>query len=538
MKQVSIRFGTLVALSIALLVFILTLVLTYMIGSRSTRDIESKAGASLAASAHQLADKMDYSMWARKAEVDLLANLPVLQDPEERDSVRRLIDRLQETIPTFSWIGVTDKTGNVVVATDGILEGASIAERPVFMNAKENSFIGDVHDAILLAKLLPNPSGEPLQFVDISMPLQVDGQYNGVIATHLSWEWAKEMERNFRSSLRADMKDLDFLILSAQKDTVLLGPDDLIGKPLDLASPETSSGWRVVTWPDGKEYLTGYAKSDGYADYEGLGWKVIVRQPTSVAFASSNQLQRYILVIGFTASVLTAIIGWLLSRFLTRPLKEMTNAAHKLREGVPTEIPRHTGIYEVNILSLALRALVRSLTRTETERDALQSLALHDPLTGLANRASLVRHLDQISADKTTPHVVFYLDLDGFKQVNDTHGHHTGDLLLTEVADRLRNQIPSECFVARLGGDEFLLLSERHDTEEELNRSGERLIQVLSAPYRINEENLAIGVSIGAAFWTPPDQPEKIIREADAALYLSKAAGKNRITFAKSQVFS
>ncbi|WP_114570513.1 sensor domain-containing diguanylate cyclase [Exiguobacterium flavidum] len=538
MKQVSIRFGTLVALSIALLVFILTLVLTYTIGSRSTRDIENEAGASLAASAYQLADKMDYSMWARKAEVDLLANLPALQDEQEKDSARQLIDRLQETIPTFSWIGVTDERGNVVVATDGILEGASIAERPVFMNAQETSFIGDVHDAILLAKLLPNPSGEPLQFVDISIPLKVDGRFKGVIATHLSWEWAKEMERNFRSSIRSDMKDLDFLILSAREDTVLLGPDDLIGEPLNLASSETTSGWQVVTWPDGKEYLTGYAKSDGYADYEGLGWKVLVRQPTTVAFASSNQLQRYILVTGLTASVLTAVLGWLLSRLLTRPLKEMTEAAHKLREGISTEIPRHTGIYEVNILSLALRALVRSLTRTETERDALESLALHDPLTGLANRASLVRHLDQISSGKTVPYVIFYLDLDGFKQVNDRYGHHTGDLLLTEVADRLRDQIPSDCFVARLGGDEFLLLAERHDSEEELNRSGERLIQILSAPYRINGEDLTIGVSIGAAFWTPPDQPEKLIREADAALYLSKAAGKNRITFAKRQVFS
>jgi hypothetical protein len=88
----------------------------------------------------------------------------------------------------------------------GLLVGKSILERPIYQEAVEHPFIGDVHDAILLAKLLPNPSNEPLQFVDISVPIMnSQGEFKGVIASHLSWAWANEIKEFLSSSFQKAM---------------------------------------------------------------------------------------------------------------------------------------------------------------------------------------------------------------------------------------------------------------------------------------------------------------------------------------------
>ncbi|MFY9946981.1 MAG: diguanylate cyclase, partial [Exiguobacterium chiriqhucha] len=198
MKSFSMRLGLILALSIATLVFLLTITLTYMTSQRSAASLEAEIGERLSMTSHQLVDKLDFYMWSRYQEVQLLQGLDALNDPA---SSRALLDQVQTNIPAFSWMGVTDASGNVVASTNGILEGASIKERPVFLEAQTEPFIGDVHEAVLLAELLPNPSGEVLQFVDISVPLVRDGTFQGVLATHLSWEWGNEVLRHFNRTL-------------------------------------------------------------------------------------------------------------------------------------------------------------------------------------------------------------------------------------------------------------------------------------------------------------------------------------------------
>lgn len=528
MQKLSIRFDVLLASLIAGLFFIMTLCLTFLISDRATDRLQNEVGTTLSATAFQLSDKLDHYMWSRKAEVNVLRTLPTIQSRTDRTATRNTLEELQRQIPDFSWIGVMDKNGRVFASTGKILEGKSIKERPVFQEAQAKPFIGDVHDAVLLAKLLPNPSGEPLQFVDISTPLSPNKGKTEVLATHLSFTWAKEIEQSFQSST-AQIKDVEFFIVSKQNRTVLLGPKQWRGKQLPADwSPGHSTGYRISDWENGQEYLTGIAQSKGYKNYDGLGWTILVRQPTQIAFSDASTLRSYILISGLLASLLTAVIGCFMARLLTRPLQKITDAAEVMQQDPSKTLPSHTGIREVEVLSIALQKLTTQLKDSEQERTTYESLALHDALTGLPNRNGLADYLESIHAFRQ---IYLYLDLDGFKAINDQYGHAMGDLLLIEVADRLQKSLRYKGIVARLGGDEFLIVLNVELSTAEVDRYGKDIIHTLSYPYILNQQFLQIGASIGISVRSPEESIEQVLHRADIALYDSKKRGKGRLTF-------
>src|SRR5690606_6796327 len=110
---------------------------------------------------------------------------------------QQVLDARQESYDYYAWIGLTDMQGKVQVATRALLEGADVSQRPWFQNALEGIHVGDVHDAKLLAKLLPTVDGDPERFVDVAFPYHDDqGKPAGVLGVHLSWQWAREIERS------------------------------------------------------------------------------------------------------------------------------------------------------------------------------------------------------------------------------------------------------------------------------------------------------------------------------------------------------
>lgn len=530
MQKLSIRFDVLLATLIALLFFTVTLCLTFFISDRATDRLKEEVGMTLSATAYQLSDKLDHYMWSRAAEVNLLATLPTLKNSADVPVTRTTLEQLQQQIPDFSWIGLLDANGTVRASTDQILEGQSIQSRPVFQEATERPFIGDVHDAVLLAKLLPNPSNEPLQFVDISTPLFTDGRLTGVLAAHLSFAWAKEIEQSFKSSTK-QIEGLEFFIVSENQRTVLLGPNEWRGKalPQNLVAP-VESGYHVSEWSDGNVYLTGSTKSQGYKNYDGLGWTILVRQPSQIAFNDAILLKKFIFFAGLIASIVTAIIGWFIAQLITKPLKKITLAAEQMQHDHSISIPPHQGIREITVLSVALRQLIAQLSDTEQQRTTYETLALIDPLTGLPNRNGLSNYLHAISLNETSE-IYLYIDLDGFKAINDRFGHQTGDVLLTEVAERLSQMRRPNSIIARLGGDEFLIVLNDVMSFDLLDQYGTEIIAYLSDPYVIDQSTLQIGVSIGIATRRRNESVEQVIHRADIALYDSKKLGKGRLTF-------
>jgi diguanylate cyclase (GGDEF)-like protein len=187
-----------------------------------------------------------------------------------------------------------------------------------------------------------------------------------------------------------------------------------------------------------------------------------------------------------------------------------------------------------------LRDLAATAVRILELRRAAGELAhaaTRDALTGLPNRALLAEALARAVARRdrsiTTPGVLF-IDLDGFKQVNDVHGHAAGDTVLRTVADRLLACVRATDLVARLGGDEFVVLVEDpHDSPsaasslEGLAELARRVRAELSGPVTLGDGTvLALGASVGIARTQPTDSPEDILGRADAAMYADKAAGR------------
>ena len=176
----------------------------------------------------------------------------------------------------------------------------------------------------------------------------------------------------------------------------------------------------------------------------------------------------------------------------------------------------------------------RDVTKRVELQTQLEHLAFHDTLTGLPNRALFadrVAHALRKRTASTAPPAVLFVDLDGFKAVNDSHGHATGDALLRLAARRLQDCVRAGDTVARLGGDEFAALLEggAGACPFTVGEVAERFVSALSKPYRINTIGAVVSASVGIAVATPGITPDELLHNADLAMYQAKAAGKGRI---------
>jgi diguanylate cyclase (GGDEF)-like protein/PAS domain S-box-containing protein len=179
-----------------------------------------------------------------------------------------------------------------------------------------------------------------------------------------------------------------------------------------------------------------------------------------------------------------------------------------------------------------IATIAHDISALKAAQDRLEHEATHDSLTGLPNRV-LFREIGERalarSSRANTAIAVLFLDLDGFKLVNDGYGHDTGDQLLAQVARRLREVVRLGDTVARLGGDEFVVLCEQPESEAHVLDVSRRLIDVVSAPFFFDEFEVRVGASVGIAFGGDTDTGiAGLIREADIALYRAKHDGRGR----------
>lgn len=177
--------------------------------------------------------------------------------------------------------------------------------------------------------------------------------------------------------------------------------------------------------------------------------------------------------------------------------------------------------------------VANDITHRIEARERAEHMATHDALTNLANRALLVRHLDQSfdAVDRTQRHVVLLLlDLDHFKRVNDSLGHHIGDELLVVIAERLLSWVRKGDLVARLGGDEFVVAFDDLDPGTDLEQRLEELTSAVLAPVVVHGYELAVTASIGATVYPADgDDPATMLKHADIAMYAAKSAGRNGV---------
>lgn len=216
-----------------------------------------------------------------------------------------------------------------------------------------------------------------------------------------------------------------------------------------------------------------------------------------------------------TATVIGVIQGWVPVNFWT---------LHSFQFGATLDM-----LLFMRVLGLRTKALRLEALDANRERDVMRSLAHTDPLTGLPNRRglniSLASALSRCSAEKML--AVYVMDLDGFKPVNDQHGHDVGDELLVAVTRRLQGHVRQSDLVARLGGDEFVVMAGQLQSLQQAQELGHKLLDAFRSPFSLNNVQVEIGLTIGYAI-APHDSTDAIglLKLADAAMYSGKQGGK------------
>jgi diguanylate cyclase (GGDEF)-like protein len=193
------------------------------------------------------------------------------------------------------------------------------------------------------------------------------------------------------------------------------------------------------------------------------------------------------------------------------------------RVGSATALMLAAGLVAATVLRFVhAREHVRIL---EEQRQRLSHRAAHDSLTGLANRERFTAVVDDALRDENSPAVAF-IDLDGFKGINDRFGHAAGDVVLQVAAERIRSVVRGEDVPARLGGDEFAVLLPASSSAATV---AERVRARLVEPFSVEGRTVMVGASVGLAFGHPGEDAEALLRRADTAMYAAKRAGKGRL---------
>jgi len=178
-------------------------------------------------------------------------------------------------------------------------------------------------------------------------------------------------------------------------------------------------------------------------------------------------------------------------------------------------------------------SLLTDITTLKQQQKQLERIAHFDPLTGLPNRTLSADRLQQAMAQSLrhkTSIAVLFIDLDGFKTINDTHSHAVGDQLLVKVARQMKQVMRDEDTLARIGGDEFVAVLLDLDTPEDSIEVIDRLLDAAAEPITLGELEVSVSASIGVAFYPQNEslEPDQLLRQADQAMYQAKQAGKNR----------
>jgi len=242
-------------------------------------------------------------------------------------------------------------------------------------------------------------------------------------------------------------------------------------------------------------------------------------QPHGVTYADIKHPERYVLLPAAIQSGLRCQVSypiWVQEERFGVSLAFKTD-----RQDLPEVVA------DIAVLANAMRpALFRKVTE-----DRIRFLAHHDDLTQLANRVMFQNRIAQaVVAAARGEHglALLYLDLDCFKQVNDTRGHAVGDRLLAAVAQRLSASVREEDTVARMGGDEFAIIQPHTEQPGSAISLAARVVEALAAPFEVDGQRILIGCSVGVAVY-PADggTPDLLLRNADAALYRAKETGRN-----------
>lgn len=540
---------------------ILALVGGYL-GSVATNELFAAQQAAVRATAQSAAELLATQLRDREQEIELLSLAPYLVDgPLDSPRLREALDRRLAVHDEFAWLGVADTEGTVLQAGAGMLTGRSVAQREWFIAGRERVYVGDVHEAKLLAGLLAaQPNGEPTRFIDFAAPIRdAEGGLRGVVGAHVHWRWVTGIvegaaqRQNPGSGVDALILDREGRVLYPQALKVAQAEGQQV-LPTTLANGRFEGALR---FGDGKDYLTSEAKLPARTRAE-LGLRIIARQPMELAMRPVSDLRRELVLLGVLVAAALTLATLVLARRVSRPVEQLARIAERVEaERRIPEFPSRPASLELAQLSDAMKSMAASLLNTEQALQqsnqtleaqvrrrtselqaanvALQQLATRDPLTGLHNRRSLDARLSEAHAldrryarQSGRVHGLLLIDVDHFKRINDVFGHPAGDGVLRLLAQLLLGAVRASDVVARFGGEEFAVLLPELAGPLDAVRAADKIRRAVEAADF--PEAGKVTVSIGVSLASPDDTDVRpLIDRADAALYEAKHGGRNAV---------
>lgn len=469
-------------------------------------------------------------------------------DPQK---LRPTFDRLNSAFSDYSWLAFVSPEGLVLAASDGFREGEIVTEESWFLKGLQGPTVDDAPDFTALADALNKGADIAVPFVKFAFPVyNYDNKLAGVLVAAVHW-------REIEDIRKAMERSGDEVVVITRSGEVLFGSKELRERyPSDrIAALRQQKHGIFIDETASEQTLSGYAAMDGHRDFPGMGWGVITRRKTEVAFAATHQMFWTIVGIGTLVAILGIFISGMIANRISRPINQLAKAADRIgRENGISSLPRLRGSAEVIDLSASLRSLllrigfVERLTQMteakaaeeakkfESDLEILRKLAETDPLTNLLNRrafmdtaADSMRYFQRYGR----PIAMLVIDIDHFKLVNDRYGHAAGDAAIRRVGELVAQTLRETDKVARFGGEEFVVLL-REVSEQEAHDLAERIRLIIAeARTHFDGKEIAITISIGCSSITAHDRDiEELIERADRALYAAKAAGRNCIRLA------
>ncbi|RZT09275.1 PAS domain S-box-containing protein/diguanylate cyclase (GGDEF) domain-containing protein [Duganella sp. CF402] len=372
------RLTTLVTVGVSATVLLTVLALLILVDHFAIDYARREAEQRLQQLSWQMRDALNGVVRKAAGDVQLLSELPRIREGRSPAEVRQVLESLQKTFPDYAWIGLATVDGKVFAATQGVQEGVDISARDWFKAGRQKINAADYPPTTLPGTKLPY-NADPWRFVDASGPvLGADGQLRGVLCVRMSWGWARRMVQTVFAPASQQYSADIFVVRS--DGVAILGPQGMEDKTIRSDSMELAAnganGALKETWADGRDYLTGYARTGTPGDPATLSWTILVRQPESLALSGARALEHQILLLGAILGAVMALGAAALAGRLTRPLNALSRAIEDRLAAPPDaatlpDVRQTDSYHEVQVLSRALNDMLRT---EQQHLDALRGM--------------------------------------------------------------------------------------------------------------------------------------------------------------------
>ena len=357
------------ALGFGLLALVIGLPSTFVVTQVYQDELIKDRGLALRDLAQAAAAVVGANLRERQREIELLAQSPLYREaPLDSPAIHDSLARVQRAYTSYSWIGLADPQGQVRNATGDLLLGADVSQRPWFQLGLAGPAIGDLHEALLLAKLLPPPPDcQTTRFIDFVSPVHDgQGQVRGVLGAHAHWDWAREVMRVI-SPLLTTQTGLELFIVNRQG--AVLYPD-AAGTPAQVPTAlATDRPFDSLDWGEDGPYLSALSPVPEVLPDRPLGWSIATRQPRAQVLAEVTDLRTAMMVLASLAVLLFAALAWWSAARFSRPLERLVGLAQRIEREDDVALPpvATASTAEFQALDEALHAMATTLIQRRAE---------------------------------------------------------------------------------------------------------------------------------------------------------------------------